>query len=390
MATAGVSERKLRTVRVRKRISMDSQDPTQTVLKRTRVVKLRRCPSAGGTEALEDDFRLEGEADPRAFLRVSVPESQDALFGPRYYAEGKLVPHSVIGPADMFEKQHTADMKSHTVEDKSRTDLNSDSSHRRTVFMAARKPVKQPTSTPGQSLQGKLLKIEEGKRKDADLEAQRVGALPIGVKIVEERQRRCLRQFADTNRAWASLSQGLAHRTGKPASALMQNQAQTFRERIEEMDYLDRAVSAEEKAGAQVWYMTLRTDSKDTDRGAYLPVGNLFSGLYAHMKERTSSAEPLIRKPLPANAVIEPSLTRTFRDYPYFQRRMKEEEARKPLRPVQATAPQSIWIQGKAKFEEELQALRTAGLELFRPDFLKPGDLTDEVLAEQYDIKFKY
>jgi hypothetical protein len=260
-----------------------------------------RCPSVG-LEALEDDFVLENEADPRAFLRVSMPESQDALFGPRYYAEGKLVPYSVVGPADMFEKQHTADMKSHTVEEKSRTDLNSDSSNRRTVFMAARKPVKVPTSTPGQSLQVKLQKIEEGKKKDAALEAQRTSALPIGMKIVEDRQKRCLRQFADTNRAWTALSQGLAQRTGKPAAALMQNQAQTFRERIEEMDYLDRAVSAEEKAGTQVWYMTLRAGDKATGRGAYLPVGNLFSGLYAHVKERTSSAEPLIRRPFPASA----------------------------------------------------------------------------------------
>jgi hypothetical protein len=136
------------------------------------------CPSAG-LEALEDDFVLENEADPRAFLRISIPKSQGALFGPRYYAEGKLEPYSVVGSADMFEKQHAADMKSHTVEEKSLTDLNSDSSNRRTVFMAARKPVKVPTSTPGQSLQAKLQKREEGK-KDAAFEAQQTSALPIG------------------------------------------------------------------------------------------------------------------------------------------------------------------------------------------------------------------
>jgi hypothetical protein len=69
---------------------------------------------------------------------------------------------------------------------------------------------------------------------------------------------------------------------------------------------------------------------------------------------------------------------------------MKEEEARKPLRPVQANAPQLVWVQGKAKFEEELRTLRAAGVGTFRPDAMKPGDLTEEVIAEQYDIKFKY
>ena len=378
-------ERRIRTVRVRKRVSVDSQDPSQTLLKRTRVVKLMRCASAALPEAIEDDFVLENEPDARAFLRVALPDSQEAFLGPRYQAEGKLVPYSIIGPVDLFEKQHTSDMKTGVIsEDKSKTD-------RRAVFIGIRKPMKPPTTTPEQNLQGKLLKIEEGKRKDAEVEAKRKATLPLGVRIVEDRQKRCLQQFERTTRSWTALSSGLSHRVGKSPSSLLHNQAQTFRERIEDMDYLDRAVSAEEKAGAQVWYMTLRADSQATGRGSFLPVGSLFSGIYAHVKERTNSAEALIRRPLAPKTPLEPSkFTRTFRDYPYFQRRFKDEDSRRPLRPVQTTAPDSLWLQGKGKFEEEMKVLRSLGTEVLRVELLKSGELTEEVLAEQYDIQYRY
>jgi hypothetical protein len=67
---------------------------------------------------------------------------------------------------------------------------------------------------------------------------------------------------------------------------------------------------------------------------------------------------------------------------------MKEEEARKPLRPVQANVPQLVLVEDKAKFEEELRMLSAEGVGMFRPDAMKPGlDRGSDSGAVRYQVQ---
>jgi len=406
-------ERKVKTVRVRKVVSVDPE-ANLSELRRTKKVKVARRVSydpliqGPAPGSLEEDFLLESQGDPKSFLKVTLPEAPEAPdFGPRYYQEGRLVPYSVVGAADLFEKLHSAEVKAGAAEEKGRQEPGGEGSTRRAMFMSLRKISKTPSETPDQRFQLKQTRIEEGKRIDAQYESARLHSLPPGMRLIEDRQRKCLKEFEHAQKDWNLLAANLSSRTGRSKDTLVHNQIQEFRERLEALESLDRAVSNEEKAGANGWYMSLRAGGNEV-RGAYLPVGNMFSGIYAQIKDRTKTAEALIRRPtanpIPSFSVFAPipeedsiekpvrssvSTRKTFRDYPYFQRRIKEETKKQPEL-LQGNNPLAMSVQGVGKFSAELRVLQTIGLDAFRPELLKAGELAVEVVAEQYDVKFKY
>lgn len=407
-------ERKVKTVRVRKAVIDPGVNTSET--RRTRKIKLAKKVSIDPLVegpipgSLEEDFLLENNNDHKAFLKVSLPDIPDvADFGPRYYQEGRLVPHSVIGAADLFEKQHAAEMKAGAAEEKAQPDPGTEVSPRRTMFMSLRKVSKTPSETPEQKFQLKQQKIEEGRRRDTQEESTRLQSLPVGVRLIEDRQRKCLKEFEHAQKDWEQLGHNFAQRTGKSRDSLVVNQLQDYRERLEAMEQLDRAVSMEEKAGVNGWYMSLRAGSSEL-RGAYLPVGNMFSGIYAQIKDRTKTPEAMIRKPAPIPVTSVPSFTpiteeegsekprarssvttrKTFRDSAYFQRRIKEEAKKMPELVMQGHDPLGLYLQGTSKLQAELHALQKVGLDAFKPELIRAGELSPEVYAEQYDIKFKY
>ena len=407
-------DRKVRTVRVRKIVSADPR-VNQSESRRTKKIKIARRVSIDPLiqgpipGSLEEDFLLEAQGDPKSFLKVTFPEAQEVPdFGPRYYQEGRLVPYSVVGSADLFEKLHSAEVKTGVVEEKGQQEQGTGSGgSRRTILMSLRKVNKSPSETPEQRFQLKQTRIEEGKRRDAQEESSRVHNLPPGLRLLEDRQRKCLKEFEHAQRDWNQLAASLSNRTGKSKDALVQNQLQEYREKLEALDSLDRGVPVEEKAGSNGWYMSLRAGGNEL-RGTCLPVGNMFSGIYAQVRDRTKTAEALIRRPLPIPATSLPvfspipeedsserpirtsvSTRKTFRDSPYFQRRIKEEAKKQPDL-IQGNKPVALCVQGVAKFQAELRALHAFGLEAFKPELLKAGETGVEVIAEQYDVKFKY
>jgi hypothetical protein len=80
------------------------------------------------------------------------------------------------------------------------------------------------------------------------------------------------------------------------------------------MDFLDRAYTPDEKAGLNAWYMSLRSSKNSNNpREIYLQVGNMFSGLFTKVKERSNSAEAVIRNP-----AAPKSNKKSFKDSNYF------------------------------------------------------------------------
>lgn len=370
--------KKPHTVRVRKRVVLNTETDTSKRLRTVRLMKnvlvdpLLVGPAQG---SVEEDFLPEREEDPKAFLRVPTAGSPEAL-GPRY-EEGKLIPYSVIGPADMFARQHTAELKS-------REDKAAIGNRRGTFILRKNKP---PVETPEQRLQAKLQRIDEGRRKDIASKAQWLQSLPPGVRLLEAKQHKYLDEFEKIKRDWVTVGSGLAARVGRPPDLLVGEQYQLFREKQEEMELL--SLSSRDQ-GPAAWYMSLRggTKTRPTPRNANIPVGNMFSGIYAHMLERTKSAEVLIRRGKDLTLTTEETGSRTarktFRDYPYFQQKVKE--GRPSMTPRDMG---SFSVQGVSKFTSELQALQMVGLEAFHPELLKT-EQTEELVAQHYEAKYRY
>lgn len=372
--------RKPQTVRLRKRVTVYTDTDTSKKLRTMRLMKTVVVDPviAGPTPgSIEEDFLFEREKDPRAFLKSARKESPEAA-GPRFDG-GKLVPYSVIGPADMFERQHTAELKSR--EEKAVVGA------RRATFLL-RKTNKTPPENPEQRFQSKLQRIHEGRNRDIEVESKRLQALPPGIRIIEARQHKCLQEFERTKKDWQSLGSGLAARAGRPLDQLVGEQYQLHREKQEELDLFSKPL---QETGVAGWYMSLRSGThKQKIRSGHVAVGNLFSGIYAQLMDRTQSADVLIRRgPSDLMLTFEESGTKstrkTFRDYPYFQQRAKEGKRL-------AVTPRDVgvlMVQGLSKFEAEMQALRVIGLEAFKPELMKL-DHSEEVVAEHYDARYRY
>lgn len=361
-----------KTVKLRKRV----QTPPPEEQKQVRTVKVLRKLNTGdvGPEpgSIEEDFLLESGGDVKTFWRGEDEEEP----GPRYAPEGRLIPYSVIGSPEAFEKLNAADIKA---QEKANPSQDETTTRR---YRTLRK-VKTPGLTPQEKMQRKLQQIEEGKAAEAQAEELRLSALPVGLRLMEERQRKCLRGFTRMQAYWSGISDRLLARTGKQNSPLLLASLQDFREKIEELDYLDRAISSDEKAGVYAWYMSLRCD--EGGRETYLPVGDKLSGLYTRIKERNNSAEPIIRRPNSPEW-----MHRSFKDAPYFQKRMKAEEMHKSLHPVQCSNVHDLKVCGVGKYSAELAAVKYRGVEKLDLEQLKVGELNEEVYAVQYDTRFKY
>jgi hypothetical protein len=72
-------------------------------------------------------------------------------------------------------------------------------------------------------------------------------------------------------RYWGKLTSNIASKLNVDVGELAFNRAQLYRERIEEMDFLDRAYTPDEKAGLNAWYMSLRSSKNSSNpREIYL------------------------------------------------------------------------------------------------------------------------
>jgi hypothetical protein len=376
-----------RVVRVKRRVNQAStaqQLPeaiyvaksTKNVRIARKVLKVSDEPLPG---SLEDDLLLEN-GSAADFLCLEPTDEEE--FAPKFDSNGRVYESSVIGPADLFESKYKENFQQlSSASSKPELSINP---------TTTRKPLfntKRATSAPEDPImvyENKMKRIEEGSRLEERLRQEYVEGLPNGLRILEERQSKILEKFEASTKRWEKYSAELAARVGKDPSQLVVTRAQEYREKVEEMDFLDRAISSEEKAGSKVWYMSLRADKRD-ERATFVPVGNTLSGLYTKVKERSQTAEAIIRRP---GAVK--SSTKTFRDNPYFQKRQAEENKKKALRPVNCTDAEHLTVEGVGKLGLEVSAAQEIGLEYLRPELVEGGVVEEEILAMQFDRRLKY
>ena len=115
----------------------------------------------------------------------------------------------------------------------------------------------------------------------------------ISAQVLAGAEQRALNVYARREAEWDGLQDALAHAFNKDRSQLVMERYQDQRERREEADLLHLAVPAEERHGSDQWTMSLRDNWT-----RFVPVGNIFSGLFCPVEDKPQADEvELVRRP---------------------------------------------------------------------------------------------
>ena len=129
----------------------------------------------------------------------------------------------------------------------------------------------------------------------------------ISARVIAGAEERALDHFDRQEAEWSAVQQALAKEFNKEPSELVMERHQDFRERREENDMLHLAVPAERRRGSDQWAMSLRDNWT-----RFVPVGNIFSGLFCPVPERPQAEEvELVRRPLAAKPKVPRSEVKT-------------------------------------------------------------------------------
>ena len=132
----------------------------------------------------------------------------------------------------------------------------------------------------------------------------------IGDKIIEGSQVRALREYEKFNTEWADFKGKVSTKVGRLESDLVFERGPEFRRKKEELEMLELAIPTHERHGADQWTMSLRNNWT-----RYVPVGNIFSGLFCPVEDKpTIEYLEQITKPIHSvdNSTAEQLLGKTF------------------------------------------------------------------------------
>lgn len=149
-------------------------------------------PSAG---SIEEDFVLEQDGDVSNFLKeknkVTGEYVTDTfLSGPQYDDNGNIIPYTVIGPMKIFESKKIPEWESFE------SKLPQTEKKSSNKFASLTKKVYN--LDPETELKEKLRRIEEGSKKEQEIQQERLKKMGFGEKIIQERQQKILDAFKAT------------------------------------------------------------------------------------------------------------------------------------------------------------------------------------------------
>ncbi|QDZ22228.1 MYCBP-associated protein [Chloropicon primus] len=136
---------------------------------------------------------------------------------------------------------------------------------------------------------------------EREKEAQR--RQTIGDKIIEGSQVRALQEYDKFNHEWVDFKGKVSTKVGRLESDLVFERGPEFRRKKEELEMLELAIPTHERHGADQWTMSLRNNWT-----RYVPVGNIFSGLFCPVEDKPT-IEYLEQITKPIHSVDDPSKT---------------------------------------------------------------------------------
>ncbi|EGZ12273.1 hypothetical protein PHYSODRAFT_317425 [Phytophthora sojae] len=130
------------------------------------------------------------------------------------------------------------------------------------------------------------------RREEAVAHRKWLNSLPIHERVAQQRQQNVLRKWRQMNRDWETFKVRAARRLGKAPQELVMSRAASYREQREMYDALQKARPLSDKVGGDIWLVSLRNEGT-----RFVPVGNIFSGLFCPIRESTKLG-PRVRRPL--------------------------------------------------------------------------------------------
>lgn len=125
--------------------------------------------------------------------------------------------------------------------------------------------------------------------------------------------------------------------------------------------------------------MSLRGDPKQEKLEAFVSVGNYMTGLYTRIRERTNTHDEFIKK-----SGLARTSHKTYRDDPYFKNTIRQGDIFSSLSQARSIRPEDLNVIGMGKLSLEVDAARSSGLAMIRPDNIEKGEV-EEIIAENYN-----
>lgn len=188
-------------------------------------------------------------------------------------------------------------------------------------------------------------------RRDAIVQRRKwLQTLPIHERLAHQRQQNALRRWQQINCDWEAFKTRACKKTGKSDQELVMSRATKYREQVEMLDALQKARPLADKVGGDIWLVSLRDDGT-----RFVPVGNIFSGLFCPIRESTRLG-PRVRRPLDH---YDP---KSSNDKDYEELNEEDSENSKPnasSKPVSMLEKRSLELLAKKKrrLRKQLQVL---------------------------------
>lgn len=320
--------------------------------------------------SLEHDLLLEQQGRVHEFFG-----NHEKLPSPIYDKNGAIIPWRIVGSPQGFIKAQQNKSK-----DQLKTEVKVMTrrfSRLDTADMNINR-VFEKKEDPGIVLAKRLQEIQARKKKASSERNLRYAT--IEGKIQQERQTRALETYSKFSDCWNSIETCLSSRLQSPPENLALNRGDIHREKIEEYNFIDRAATAEERAGNHGWYMSLRSDS--SSNGSFFPIGNSRSGLFTKMTLHSSEPETLIRRP-----GTVPSSIPNFKRNPYFQHKLNSRTGKR-VKLSSLTQFDELVVQGKDKLDLEMQAIHTLGPSKLNLEHLNENIGEEELIIGKYESKY--
>ncbi|CAK4091408.1 unnamed protein product [Aphanomyces euteiches] len=219
---------------------------------------------------------------------------------------GKIVAHAALGTPDdveQFEEYLATPLsttKTNSLKSMSSRSLKSSASRlvakaitSRAVISAltVKKEIpetKQETGASRSDAEGVQSQVKTQQMKEYK---KMLRSMPIHERISMEREKKVLLIWETRNREWERFKAKMSKKLNKPEDDLVMVKASEYRQQKEEYDLINKATPQEEKHGKEYWSVSLR------DEGTrFVPVGNVFSGLFCPIREDKNPMAEIIRR----------------------------------------------------------------------------------------------
>eukprot|EP00941_MAST-03F_sp_MAST-3F-sp1_P000293 g293.t1 len=235
------------------------------------------------------------------------PEQTSPSRGIRRHVSGNVVPRSILGKPKHFEKA-LAEVEG---DDESQNFLDAmvTATRSRAVGVGMMKSrlkkarsalqvtdplvlLEREQETLARRNKALISRAKNCRKTEEEEHEKKLSKMLPHIRLAHDRQTRMLRLWKKRQDGWNKWKRNTAHRVGKSEADLVVSRAEDYRAMLEEYDLVNKALPKAEKQGSDFWMMSLRNDGT-----RYVPVGNIFSGLFCPIKDDDKTLPIVVRKP---------------------------------------------------------------------------------------------